>query len=159
MMARSTSTAGALALVPRTEVTTPAIVAALPELLAEVSKQVDERARLARFRAACAGMVFAYWAHLFDHRRSRLDSKRDRLIQQRLAECDDCVSELLWALDMAAKDDWVRGLDPRSRHPNDSVEYLFRDRGMVEKFGERSLKFRAGEIHPLARKHLGEHAR
>jgi hypothetical protein len=153
------SSASSLALIPRDEVTTPAIVAALPELLTQVTAMVDERARAARFRAACAGMVFAYWAHLFDHRRSRLDLKRDRLIQQRLVECDDCVSELLWALDMAAKDDWVRGNDPRSRHPNDSIEYLLRDRGMIEKFGERSLKFRAGEIHPLAKKHLGEHAR
>ena len=156
-MSRASSTT--LALVPREEVTTPAIVAALPDLLAEVTRVVDERARNARFRAACAGMVFAYWAHLFDHKRSRLDLKRDRLIQQRLAECDDCVSELLWALDMAAKDEWVRGLDPRSRHPNDSLEYLLRDRGQVEKFGERSPRFRAGEIHPLAKKHLGEHAR
>lgn len=148
-----------LALVPSKEATTPAIVAALPTLLAEVEKAVTARARAEQFRAACAAMVFAYWAHLFDHKKARLDVKRDRLIQQRLQECDDCVSELLWALDMASRDDWVRGTDPRSRHPNDSIEYLMRDRGTIEKFGERSPQFRNGDIHPLAKKHLGEGAR
>lgn len=143
----------------RQEATTPAIVAALPALLDEVRQIADRREHTQMFRAACSALIFAYWAHLFNHKRARLDAKRDRLIQNRLAECDDDVSELLWALDAAAKDDWVRGTAPNARHPNDSLEYLLRDRGQVERWGERSPGWRDGRVHPLAKKHLGEAAR
>lgn len=138
----------------RQERTVPAIVAELPAALAEVRAQGTTRHQQRRLRAALAGLVFSYWAHKFHHQRAILDPKRDKLIQQRLLECEDNVSDLLWALDMAAKDDWVTGEDPKSRHPNDSIEYLFRDRGMVEKFGDRSRRFRENAIHPMAAKYV-----
>ena len=140
----------------RTDTRVPDIVANLPAVMAAVQQEVDAARQLARYRAALAGLVFAYWAHRFHHKKARLDPKRDRLIQHRLIECEDNVSDLLWMLDAAAKDDWVNGTAPNAKHPNDSIDYLFRDRGMVEKFGERSKGFRDSIPHPLAVKHLGE---
>jgi len=145
----------ALSLVGK-EVTTPAIVAALPQMLDEVRAAADRRGQQTMFRSALAALVFAYWSHLFNHKRARLDVKRNRLIQARLAECEDDVSEILWALDAAAKDEWVRGTAPNARHPNDSLEYLLRDLGQVERWGERSPGWRDGRVHPLAKKHLGD---
>jgi hypothetical protein len=140
----------------RRETRVPDIIAALPDTLAAVESAAMERADKRHLRVALAGLTFAYWAHKFQHKRALLDPKRDRLIQARLEECGDNVSDLLWALDAAAKDPWVIGTDPKCRHPNDSLEYLFRDRGMVERFGDRMRGFREDQRHPLATKHLGD---
>jgi len=132
----------------------PKLVETMQAALSDVQDRADRRGRRLALRSALAGLVFAYWAHLFDHKKALLDPKRDRIIQQRLAECEDDVSQILYAMDMAAKDDWVMGLSARASHRNDSIEYLLRDRGMVEKFGERSKGFRTGQTHPMAAKYV-----
>ena len=124
--------------------------------MAEVREQADIRHARRKLRSALAGLIFSYWALKFRHPRAILDPKRDKLIQQRLAECDDSADDLIYALDGAAKDPWVTGEDPKCRHPNDSIEYLFRDRGMVEKYAERTAGFRENRTHPIIVKYVPE---
>lgn len=142
-----------LALV-RSERSVPAIIAELPVMLAEVAEAADARHAQRKLRSALAGLVFSYWSHKLRHLRAILDPKRDKLIQQRLLECDDHASDLLYCIDGAAKDPWVTGEDPKCRHPNDGIEYLFRDRGMVEKYAERTRGFRENRPHPMVERYV-----
>jgi hypothetical protein len=130
------------------------IVESLSADLADARTAAVERKQREKIRRALAGLVFAYWAAKFDHPRALLDEKRERRLMSRLQECDDNVSDLLWALDGALKDPWIMGTDPRSTRPYDDIQTILRDREQVEKFGDRTRGFRENRIHPMAKKYL-----
>jgi DNA-binding transcriptional ArsR family regulator len=98
---------------------------------------------------AAAEVVFAHWARAFDRRRALLDRERERRIRQRLTENDGNVSELLYAIDAAARDDWTRGRAPNSVKPYDDVHTVLRDRAQVEKFANRCPGYKRDETHPV----------
>lgn len=102
-----------------------------------------------KMRRAMAGLVFAYWTAKYDHPRALLDQARERRIMQRLEECQDKVSDLLWALDGARKDKWVMGEDRHSDRKYDGIEVILRDRSQVEKFAEKTKGFREDKDHPM----------
>lgn len=132
-----------------------ATLAEVAETLAAVSAATTLKQRNALHQRACAGLVFAYWQAKFDHPRALLDRKREARIVARLRENEGDVGELLYVLDMAAKDPWTTGEDPKAGRPYDGIETIFRDRSQVERFAERSAAYRAGKPHPTAVKYLG----
>lgn len=98
-------------------------------------------------RKAEAIRVFAYWrdamgksdATMFDH-------KRERRLVGCLQENGGDVSELLYAVDGALKDDWLMGRDPKSPRRYDGIEHIFRDRAQIERLCE--LASMNGQPHP-----------
>lgn len=132
------------------------IVAHLAADLEAVSHETSKRKQTEHRRKCLAGLVFAYWAAKYGHDRALLDPKREKKIIARLAECEDNVSDLLWALDGALKDDWIMGRDKHSTRKYDDIETILRDRAQIEKFGERTKGFRENRSHPMTTKYLGE---
>lgn len=132
------------------------IVEHLSDDFVAVNRETKGRKDKERYRRALAGLVFAYWAAKYDHKRALLDPKRERRLMARLEECQDKVSDLLWALDGGLKDDWVMGRDRHSTRKYDDLETILRDRAQIEKFGERMKGFRDDLVHPMAKKYLGE---
>jgi hypothetical protein len=100
---------------------------------------------------AAAEVVFAHWARTFNRTRALLDRDRERRIRQRLTENQGDVSELLYAIDAASKDDWTRGKAPNSVKPYDDVHTVLRDRAQVEKFATRCKGYRDREEHPVVK--------
>jgi DNA-binding transcriptional ArsR family regulator len=98
---------------------------------------------------AAAEVVFAHWARTFNRTRVLLDKEREARIRKRLKENRGDLSELLYAIDAAAKDDWIRGNAPNSPKPYDDVHTVLRDRAQVEKFANRCKGYRDREEHPL----------
>lgn len=134
-----------------------ATLARVAEDLVAASAEAKTAKQQVRIRRAMAGLVFAYWAAKFDHGRALLDPKREKKLMARLQECDDRVSDLLWALDGALRDDWVMGRDPRSTRRYDDLSTLLRDRETLERHASVTKGWRDGREHPLALKYLGEH--
>lgn len=97
-------------------------------------------------REAKAKLVFAYWAAKWDHGNAVYDAKRQAQLLARLRENADDVSELLWVIDGAKRDDWP----DRRRYAG--IEQLFRDRGAVEKFASLAPGYQRQEYHPMAEK-------
>lgn len=133
--------------------TAAAIVAALGDDLLALREAATAAKQKSAARAVLAGIVFAYWAFQFDHPRALLDPRRERRLLARLAECDDNVSDLLWALDGARRDKWTMGEARDSEKRFDDIETILLDRSHVERFGERMKGFRDNLPHPLAAKH------
>jgi len=136
-----------------------AILASLASDLAETSAEAKSQKQRQQFRRALAGLVFAYWAAKFDHPRALLDPKRERRLMARLEECGDNVSDLLWALDGAFRDDWIMGRDPRSTRKYDDLHTILRDREQIERFGGNMPGFRENRVHPLWLKHMPKDGR
>lgn len=113
-------------------------------------------AKAATMKAA-VGLVFAHWQSTFGHKGARLDKDRGRRIEKRLVENEGDVSEILYAIDAAAKDDWINGKDPRSKG-YDGIETVLRDRAQVEKFAQRCPGYKRGEPHPLLNSLQADHA-
>lgn len=109
-----------------------------------------EATQLAEARAA---LVFAYWARKMHKPRALLDAKREKRILARLRENEGDVSELLYCIDGAEKDDFLMGRDERATRPYNGVETIFRDRAQVERLAERRAGYQKGEPHPLAVKY------
>lgn len=102
-----------------------------------------------RMRAFLARAVFLYWQATMNHNGALLDPTRERVIMARLRESNDDASELFYAIDGAAKDDWLMGRDPRSKGKRwDGIATLFRDREQVERLAERCPGREYGEPHP-----------
>jgi len=102
------------------------------------------REKLMRFGAT---VVFTYWATLFDHPTARMDDKRERRIRSRLVENNGNVSEVLYALDGALKDDWIMGRDQQSTKKYDGLDTILRDRAQVERF-TAGARWTPGVDHP-----------
>lgn len=117
--------------------------------------QAGTRKRLARdqIRKLQAETLFAYWQAKFNKPRAWLDDKRERIIVKRLEENKGDISELFFVLDGALKDDWVTGKATNANHPNDGIEYIFRDRARVEQFANLCRKYRDGETHGMAKRY------
>ena len=99
-------------------------------------------------RETKAKLVFSYWAAKWDHPRAVYDQKRRSRLEARLKENSDNVSELLWVVDGAKRDDWAE------RPKYAGIEQLFRDRGTVERLSVLVPGGRAGEVHPMALKYF-----
>jgi hypothetical protein len=97
---------------------------------------------------AKAQMAFSYWQVVMNKSRSVMDEKRLVRIKARLKESGGDVSELLYAIDAAAKDDWLMGRDQRAPRAYNGIETIFRDRAQVEQLAERMGGYKRGEPHP-----------
>ncbi len=78
--------------------------------------------------------IFAYWAEKMGKPRAKLNSKRRRKVEARLAE-GYSREDLLAAIDGCAKSPWHMGTNPDSRQWND-LELICRDGSKVESFME-----------------------
>ena len=122
-----------------------------PSLL-EVDNRIVEYTRRVREKTASKNdlmtlriaVLFSYWAAKFQHgSRVLLDRKRESRLRTRLKENGGNLSELLYAVDGAARDDWLieKGLT--------GIETIFRDRGTVEKYSQRCTACVNGEMHAM----------
>jgi hypothetical protein len=93
-------------------------------------------------------LVFTYWRDRmgFDPDRTILNEKRRKRILDRLLENSADVSELLYCVDGAVRDDWTMGRAPNSTKPYNGTETIFRDREKVE--GLVQLVKNRLEVHP-----------
>jgi len=91
--------------------------------------------------------AFAYWQARLGHPGAILDRKRAARIEQRLRENGGDVSELLYAVDGALRDDFLMGRDPKATRRFDGIETVFRDRAQVERL-VASVPGRNGQ-HPF----------
>ena len=97
-------------------------------------------------REAKAKLLFAYWAAKWDHPHAIYDGGRQGTLKARLRENGDDVSELLWVVDGAKRDDWK----DRGRYAG--IEHLFRDRATVERLAQLAPGYQRDEYHPMAAK-------
>lgn len=96
-----------------------------------------------------AEMIFLYWTARFDHPKAIMDDKREHKIIARLKENDGDVSEILYALDGASRDDKIMGTGRCAGEGRyDGIETVLRDRGQVERFSNTRKGFKAGTPHP-----------
>ena len=95
-----------------------------------------------------AEVVFRYWRDRmgFDPDRTILNEKRRKRIVDRLRENGGDVSELLYCVDGALRDDWTMGRAPRSVKPFTGTQTIFRDREQVEALV--GLVADRREVHP-----------
>ena len=100
---------------------------------------------------AAIGVVFAYWAHIHNHTRARLDPKREGFIRARYRELDGDANTLLYAVDGAKVD---RSLNQEGKTYND-VENIFRNLSRVERCANLCEGFREDVPHPAAVRYLG----
>ena len=77
-------------------------------------------------------VVFSYWRDVMHHPGAILDQKRETRIIARLRENGGDVSELLYVVDGALRDDWTMGRDPRSSKLFDGTETIFKSREKCE---------------------------
>lgn len=140
----TTTTLTTLVELPLNGSTPLARVEAWIETAAQRAKTSDERMN------ASVGVVFAYWARVMNHRRVVLDRKRFSRIAARLRENGRDASELLYAIDGAATDDFLMGRDPKAPRRYDGIETILRDREQVERLAERCKAYRNGTPHPIA---------
>lgn len=125
------------------------IIAALSDLAA-----ADRRVELGaeQRRRAYASIVFAYWAKRLGHDRALFDPKREARLVARLVENNDDISELLYVVDGARRDDYLMGRE-NGGLKHDGIETLFRDRGQVERLAELCPGYRSNTPHPMALKY------
>ena len=121
--------------------------------LQDVGLKTDKRLSKDVFRGVMVKIVFSYWGKRLGHDEALFDQKRERVIRQRLVENQDNLSELLWAIDGALKDDWVMGRDPKSQKRFDGIENIFQDRAHVEKYAASIPQYRSKQEHPMAIKY------
>jgi hypothetical protein len=80
--------------------------------------------------------VFAYWGQTLKHPRAILDPKRRKLLDDRIRE-GMTLEEGLAVVDGAVRD--AQSWPERARF--NGIEYLFENRGTVEKFIDLATKF------------------
>lgn len=113
-------------------------------------KAARRKARDAIF-ADAASVVFEYWRSRLGHKQTLYDDKREALICRQLHH-GSTLSDLLFAVDGVATDDWAMGRDARSPGRRDQLDVLFRDRGQIEKYASKVPAFEHGDMHPMAAK-------
>lgn len=134
---------------------TPQSVEAIISHLQEVETQTERRLSAEARRDMQSEVAFAYWAKKLGHERTMLDAKRKRILMSRLVENGGDLSELLYVVDGALRDDWTMGRDPKSTKRYDGIETIFRDRAQVEKFAALCPAWKKGEAHAMAKKYAG----
>lgn len=122
-----------------------------------VGQQTAQRQTKEAFRGVMVKILFAYWATRLGHDKALLDSKRRQVLARRLAENGDNLSELLYAVDGALRDEWTMGRANNSQRKYDGVETIFRDREQVERFAGSIPAHKAGTPHPMAIKYGSAH--
>lgn len=125
------------------------VIAALQMVGDQARQEWNREQRL----QACAALIFSYWAKRLRHEHARLDRKREVRLLQRLRENDGDVSELLYAIDGAMREDNLMGRRPDSVRKHDGIRTIFRDREQVEQLAEMAPGFRDNKPHPLAVKY------
>lgn len=123
-----------------------AIVARLAQVHAELEAGTRKRLHADQQRTVQAELVFAYWQKRYDHPKALLDERREKVIVRALKANKGNVSELLYALDGALRDAWVK-------ENNDDVAFVLRDRANVEKYANKIPAYRADTLHPTAVKY------
>lgn len=100
-----------------------------------------------------AEVVFAYWAAKLHHPQAILDSKREKRIVARLRETHGDWGLLCYAIDGAARDDYIMGRTDRNDAKYDRISTILRDLEQVEHLAAKCPKYRAGQPHPLVAKY------
>lgn len=132
---------------------------ATPDLpMASVERETATRKTREAALHLGAQVVFTYWrAKMGKTVRSLLDPKRETRLISRLRENGGDVSELLYAVDGATRDEFLMGRDDRAARPYNGIETIFRDRAQVERLV--ALVKQRQEQHPfLAENGEGHHA-
>lgn len=132
-----------------TKLSVPAIV----EQLQDVALQARRRETAGARREMFVDIVFAYWATKLNHEGTLLDNKRRATLRARFVENGDNLSELLYVVDGALRDDWTMGRDARSTKRYDQIATIYQDREHVEKFAAMNAAWKAGTPHPMADKY------
>jgi hypothetical protein len=133
----------------RGAVSVAVIIAGLQDVEVATARRQTKEA----FRQMMVEIVFSYWAKRLGHERALLDGTRRQLLAKRFVENGDNLSELLYVVDGALRDDWTMGRDPKSRRAYDDVETIFRDRAQVERFAGTVPGYKQGTPHPMAEKY------
>ena len=128
-------------------------LALIPQAEVAVRNEATRRANVTRGLDLAATVVFTYWRDSmgFHPARTILSPKRKERIVARLRENGGDVSELLYVVDGALRDDWTMGRDPRSTKAYNGTETVFRDREKVESF--LALVKHQETEHPFLRDH------
>jgi hypothetical protein len=98
-----------------------------------VESQTHHRETVEAALHLAAETIFVYWQAKLGHPGALLDRKRSAKLEARLRENGGDVSELLYAVDGALRDDWLMGRDPKAPRRYDGIETVFRDRAQVER--------------------------
>jgi hypothetical protein len=134
----------------------PRNLAAIRQQLAQVLDEIatGTREKLSKEQARkliAENVIIGYWMAKYNHPKALIDPKRTRIVMRCLEENGDNVSEILYALDGAAKDKYVNGEKDGQRH--DEIEFLLRNRGSVEKFANLMKGYQLDKAHPTALKY------
>lgn len=108
---------------------------------------------------AAAEILFAYWAAKTGRQNNALyDRQRASRLRARLVENDGNLSELLYAVDGALRDDHLTGRSTSGGGKKYlGIETLFRDRAQVERLSAL-MSYRMGQEHPLLVRHRSQDA-
>jgi hypothetical protein len=128
-------------------------VPVIVQRLHDVEQTTVRRENVDSRRDVFVEIVFAYWAKRLGHERVFLDPKRRTTLRRRLVENGDDVSELLYVVDGALRDDWTMGRDARSTKRYDGIETIYQDRAHIEKFAGLCAAWKRNEPHPMAEKY------
>lgn len=129
-------------------------VGGIVERLEEATKWARDADDKAKRRRVYAALIFAYWAKVMGHDRVLFDEQREKRLTERLRENHDDVSELLYVVDGAKRDDFLMGRAVGTKKKYDEISTIFRDREQVERLAEACPKYRQRLEHPLAHKYL-----
>lgn len=133
--------------------TLEAVTARLAQVMGEVSEGTRARLQRDQLLVMQAEMIFSYWAAKTGHERSIFDAKRERQIIKMLEMNGGDVSELLYVVDGALRDDTIQGKRSDSTRKYDGIETIFRDRAQVERLAGIVKAYREGKTHKLVEKY------
>lgn len=133
--------------------TLEAVTARLAQVMGEVSEGTRERLQRDQLLVMQAEMIFSYWAAKTGHEKSIFDAKRERQIIKMLEMNGGDVSELLYVVDGALRDDTIQGKRSDSTRKYDGIETIFRDRAQVERLAGIVKAYREGKTHKLVEKY------
>jgi hypothetical protein len=131
----------------------------LARVMGELHDGARERLSAEQARRLAADMLFAYWAATHEHPKALLDTKRERVVMQALAENGDEASELFYAIDGCKRSPHHMGKnDTNTKY--DDITLILRDRKHIEDFARRCPGYSKGTEHPMVAKYrealLGE---
>jgi len=135
----------------RTAPTADAIVARLRTDLESLASEATHRRRVKKLLQVQVELAFAYWAKKYGHHRALLDPKRETMIRKRLTENGGDLSEVLYAIDGAERDEYLEKRGWR-------LDLILRDRATLEEYAARTKGYRQGDLHRMAAKYGAQQA-